>query len=231
MPAPTIPLNDKKAEPRKPISRRSGSSLVAVISGLWLALRQEASASPSPAPDRSGPLTLINSPPVAAAASPVVAIPGGVGVLRRLVTIDLPRLLSRRLPRPVTELAVGIGVTALFIGIRLAISPLLGEVAPFALGITAVVLAALLGGWRSGLVSMVLGTALIWYLVLPPHRSFALEGPARQETAVGTCTKGSSLASAIPREVRPGAERNRRQLLGMPSREGPPHRTIQTVPA
>src|SRR4028118_2043656 len=95
----------------------------------------------------------------------------GVG-LRRLVTIDLPRRLSRRLPRPVTELAVGAAVTAFFIGVRLAISPLLGEVAPFALGIIAVVIAALLGGWRSGAVSMVLGTGLIWFPVLPPYRSF-----------------------------------------------------------
>ncbi|HEY0131360.1 MAG TPA: hypothetical protein VGB57_08135, partial [Allosphingosinicella sp.] len=63
--------------------------------------------------------------------------------MRRLVTIDLPRLLSRRLPRPVTELAVGIGITAIFVGLRLAIAPLVGDAAPFALSIIAVLLAAL----------------------------------------------------------------------------------------
>jgi two-component sensor histidine kinase len=98
--------------------------------------------------------------------------------LKRLVTIDLPRRLSRRLPKPVTELAVGIGVTAFFVGLRLAITPLIGEVAPFALSVIAVVLAALIGGWRSGLVSMVLGATLIWYLILPPQGSFALQSPA-----------------------------------------------------
>ncbi|MGA9583241.1 MAG: histidine kinase dimerization/phosphoacceptor domain -containing protein [Allosphingosinicella sp.] len=134
--------------------------------------------------------------------------------MRRLVTIDLPRLLSRRLPRPVTELAVGVGVTALFIAVRLAASPLLGEVAPFALGITAVVLAALLGGWRSGLVSMVLGTALIWYLVLPPHRSFALEEARTvMSLIVGTFTEGTILLALglYQREVQAGQlERTRR---------------------
>ncbi|HEX8623513.1 MAG TPA: histidine kinase dimerization/phosphoacceptor domain -containing protein [Allosphingosinicella sp.] len=95
--------------------------------------------------------------------------------MRRLVTIDLPRRLSRRLPRPVTELAVGVGITAVFVGLRLALTPLVGEVAPFALSIIAVLLAALVGGWRAGLVSMALGTALIWYFLLPVQDSFALE--------------------------------------------------------
>jgi two-component sensor histidine kinase len=91
------------------------------------------------------------------------------------VTIDLPRRLSRRLPRPVTEVAVGVGITALFVGLRIVIAPLVGEAAPFALSVIAVLLAALVGGWRAGLVSMVLGTALIWYFILPVQRSFALE--------------------------------------------------------
>jgi two-component sensor histidine kinase len=134
--------------------------------------------------------------------------------LRRLVTIDLPRLLSRRLPRPVTELVVGVGVTAFFVGVRLAISPLLGEVAPFALGIVAVVLAALLGGWRSGLVSMALGTALIWFLVLPPYRSFAIESASTALIlAAGTFTEGIILVALglYQREVRAGQlERVRR---------------------
>ena len=134
--------------------------------------------------------------------------------MRRLVTIDLPRLLSRRLPRPVTELAVGIGVTAFFVGLRLAISPLLGEVAPFALGIIAVVIASLLGGWRSGLVSLVLGTMLIWYLVLPPVGSFALENAATAlALAAGAFTEGVILLALglYQREVRSGQlERARR---------------------
>ncbi|MEO7178151.1 MAG: histidine kinase dimerization/phosphoacceptor domain -containing protein [Allosphingosinicella sp.] len=134
--------------------------------------------------------------------------------MRRLVTIDLPRLFSRRLPKPVTELAVGIGMTALFVGARVAISPLLGEVAPFALGIVAVVIAALLGGWRSGLVSMVLGTALIWFLVLPPYGSFRLEtGATALSLGAGAFTEGVILLALglYQREVKAGQlERVRR---------------------
>ncbi|HEX9947732.1 MAG TPA: histidine kinase dimerization/phosphoacceptor domain -containing protein [Allosphingosinicella sp.] len=134
--------------------------------------------------------------------------------MQRLVTIDLPRRLSRRLPRPVTELAVGLGVTAFFVALRLALSPLLGEVAPFALAIVAVVIAALVGGWRAGLVSMVLGTGLIWYLVLPPYRSFELETASAALTlAAGTFTEGVILLALglYQREVRAGQlERARR---------------------
>ena len=133
--------------------------------------------------------------------------------MRRLVTIDLPRRLSRRLPKPVTEVAVGVGVTALFVGARLAMSPLLGEVAPFALGIIAVVLAALLGGWRSGLVSMLLGTGLIWFLILPPERSFELETTSALTLAVGVFTEAVILLALglYQREVRAGElERARR---------------------
>ena len=128
--------------------------------------------------------------------------------------IDLPRRLSRRLPRPVTELAVGIAATAFFVGVRLALAPLLGGVAPFALGIIAVVIAALIGGWRSGFVSMVLGTGLIWFLVLPPQFSFELESAATaMSLAAGTFTESVILLALglYQREVRAGQlERVRR---------------------
>lgn len=113
-----------------------------------------------------------------------------------------------------TETAVGVGATALFVGARLALAPLLGEVAPFALGIVAVVIAALIGGWRSGLVSMALGTGLIWFLVLPPQGSFELESAATaMSLAAGIFTEGVILLALgiYQYEVRAGQmERTRR---------------------
>lgn len=123
-----------------------------------------------------------------------------------------------------TELAVGIGITAIFVGLRIAISPFVGEVAPFALSIIAVVLAALVGGWRAGLVSMVLGTALIWYLILPVRGSFALEDPRAALTlCAGLLTEGVIVLALglYQREVRAGQlERTRRiNFLGHALRE------------
>jgi len=144
--------------------------------------------------------------------------------LRRLVTIDLPRLLARRLPRPVTELVVGAGITAIFVGLRILLSPFVGEVAPFALSIIAVVLAALVGGWRAGLVSMVLGTSLIWYFVLPVRWSFALEdGRTALILCAGLITEAVIVLALglYQREVRAGQlERARRiNFLGHALRE------------
>ncbi len=123
-----------------------------------------------------------------------------------------------------TEVAVGVGVTALFVGARLALWPLLGEVAPFALGIVAVVIAALLGGWRSGLVSMVLGAGLLWYFVLPPQFSFELQTTAAALTlGAGLFTEAVILLALglYQREVRAGEiERARRiNFLGHALRE------------
>lgn len=134
--------------------------------------------------------------------------------MKRLVTIDLPRRLSRRLPRPVTELVVGLVVTALFVAVRIALTPLIGEVAPFALSIIAVVVAALIGGWRAGMVSMAMGTVVIWYFVLPPYGSFELQAPATALTlAAGMLTEAIILLALglYQREVRAGQlERTRR---------------------
>lgn len=134
--------------------------------------------------------------------------------MKRLVSIDLPRRWSRRLPKPVTELVVGIGVTAFFVAIRIALTPLIGEVAPFALSIIAVVLAALIGGWRAGLVSMVVGSLLIWFFVLPPQRSFELQTAGTALVlAAGTLTEAIILVAlgVYQREVRAGQlERLRR---------------------
>lgn len=144
--------------------------------------------------------------------------------MKRLIAIDLPRRFSRRLPRPVTELLVGVGVTAFFVGLRLALTPVVGEVAPFALSVIAVLLAALVGGWRAGLVSMVMGTLLIWYFLLPVQRSFELASAATGLVlAAGVLTEGVIvLALALyQREVRAGQlERTRRiNFLGHALRE------------
>ena len=144
--------------------------------------------------------------------------------MQRLVTIDLPRRLSRRLPKPVTELAVGVGITAIFVGLRIAVAPLVGEVAPFALSIIAVVLAALVGGWRAGLVSMVLGTVLIWFFVLPVQRSFVLADTRSILTlAAGLLTELVILLALglYQREVRAGQRERARRInfLGHALRE------------
>lgn len=144
--------------------------------------------------------------------------------MRRLVTIDLPRRLSRRLPRIVTEILVGGAVTAILVFVRILLEPLAENFAPFALVFLAVVVATLVAGWRSGLVAILLGQGLIWYFVLPVRGSFALASPdlgygLALSTSVQLLILGA--LALYQREVRAGQiERTRRiNFLGHALRE------------
>ncbi|NUT01433.1 MAG: sensor histidine kinase [Sphingomonas sp.] len=49
-----------------------------------------------------------------------------------------------------------------------------GDRAPYALNFLAVVLAALLAGWRSGLLALVIGQMLTWFAIVPPYFSIGV---------------------------------------------------------
>ena len=127
------------------------------------------------------------------------------------------------LPRPVTEVLTGIVISGTFVGLRLAMAPLLGNIAPFSLAFLGMVLATLIAGWRSGLVAIVIGVAFIWYLVLQPHGN---DGPPPDPVAslVAACITAGLILLALAlyqREVRAGEiDRQRRiHFLGHALRE------------
>jgi two-component sensor histidine kinase len=146
-----------------------------------------------------------------------------MGALRRIVRLDLPRRLGRLLPRPLTEALTGIVFTAALVGLRVAMTPMVGDVAPFALALLAMVLATLVAGWRAGLVAIVLGVAAIWYFVLEPRHDLGL-APAAGLSLVFACGTAGLILLALglyQREVRAGElERARRiNFLGHALRE------------
>jgi two-component sensor histidine kinase len=112
-----------------------------------------------------------------------------------------------------TEALTGLVIAGAFVGLRLAMTPVVGDIAPFALAILAMVLATLVSGWRSGFVSIALGIGLIWYFVLEPRRSFGLSPATATSLAFVIVTAGLILIalSLYQREVRIGGiERARR---------------------
>jgi two-component sensor histidine kinase len=133
--------------------------------------------------------------------------------LRRIVRLDLPRRLGSHLPRPLTEALTGIVIAGALVGLRLAMTPVVGDVAPFSLALLAMVLAALVAGWRSGLVSILIGVALIWYFVLEPRHSFGAP-PATLTALAFVIVTAALILLALhlyQREVRSGElERARR---------------------
>ncbi|MDB5693836.1 MAG: hypothetical protein JWO81_2899 [Alphaproteobacteria bacterium] len=133
--------------------------------------------------------------------------------MRRIVRLDLPRRLGRHLPRSLTEALTGIVIAAALVGLRLAMTPVVGDAAPFALPLLAMVLATLVAGWRSGLVAILLGGGVIWYFVLEPRHSFGLPTAASLSLVFAGVTAALILLalSLYQREVRAGElERARR---------------------
>jgi two-component sensor histidine kinase len=146
------------------------------------------------------------------------------GKVRRIITTNLPQRLARLLPRWLTEILVGVGITAAFGALRLLAMPWLGDRAPFAMAYLATVLAALVGGWRSGAVSLVLGALLIWYFVIPDQGSFLISSPQWGYALLLSFVSEAFILAALAlyqREVRVGeVERVRRiNFLGHALRE------------
>jgi two-component sensor histidine kinase len=144
--------------------------------------------------------------------------------LRRLVRIDLPRRLARTLPRPLTELVVGLAIAAGLVLARAGLFGLLDSRTPFALAYLAVVLATLIAGWRSGLVALATGQLLIWFFLVPFQGSFRIETAADGwGLALTTATQAVILFALYlyQREVARGElERQRRiNFLGHALRE------------
>lgn len=65
------------------------------------------------------------------------------------------------------------------LAVRIPLAPWAGDRAPYALVFLAVVIAAVLAGWRSGLVALIVGQLATWYVIVPPVYSFALPDPER----------------------------------------------------
>lgn len=89
--------------------------------------------------------------------------------IKKILRSRLPERFAGKLPPLLVEVAVGVGLTVLLAAFRLAVIPWTGEAAPYAFVFVAIVSAAVLAGWRSGLIALILGQALIWIFVMEPN--------------------------------------------------------------
>jgi two-component sensor histidine kinase len=95
----------------------------------------------------------------------------GSGVIKRIFRSRLPDRLKGRVTPWVVELFVGLLITLIMTGARLALMPVLHQQAPYAFIFLGVVIAAVLAGWRSGLIALVTGQVLTWYAIVEPQWS------------------------------------------------------------
>jgi two-component sensor histidine kinase len=124
----------------------------------------------------------------------------------------------------VTEFLVAGVITAAFVALRVVAQPWVGDLAPFSMAYLATVLSALLGGWRSGAVSLGLGILMVWYFILPPVGSFDITQQTGALSLVIATVSQLIILTALglyQREVRAGeVERLRRiNFLGHALRE------------
>ena len=89
-------------------------------------------------------------------------------MIRRLSELDIPQLLAPAVPRWASELATAVVFVGVASVVRAGIDLLVPGVVPFILLFPALLGATLLSGWRAGLATLVLGSALAWRHVLAP---------------------------------------------------------------
>ena len=92
--------------------------------------------------------------------------------IKKILHSRLPQRFAHRIPPLLVELVAGVGAALLMLALRMPLSEIAGDRAPYALNFLAVVLACVLAGWRSGLVALALGQLLTWYIIVPYHWDF-----------------------------------------------------------
>jgi two-component sensor histidine kinase len=85
--------------------------------------------------------------------------------MRKIIRSRLPERFADWVPPPLIELGVGVAGAILFLLLRMALTPLAGDRAPYAFVFLGILIACLLAGWRSGIVALITGQALTWLFV------------------------------------------------------------------
>jgi two-component system, sensor histidine kinase PdtaS len=88
--------------------------------------------------------------------------------IRTILRSRLPERLAGRFPPALVELVVGLIVPVACVGLRFALTPIAGDRAPYAFNFAAIVIAAVLAGWRSGALALVFGQFLTWQIIVTP---------------------------------------------------------------
>jgi two-component sensor histidine kinase len=115
-------------------------------------------------------------------------------------------------PPIAVELVVGVALGMVGVAVRTALTPALGDIAPYALNFVAMTLAAVIGGWRAGFVALITGQLLAWFAIVSPT-DVPTKVPA---LVVATLTEFMLLAiiALYQREVDKGTqERDQRMSL------------------
>ena len=136
--------------------------------------------------------------------------------MRKILRSRLPERFAHRVPPIAVEIAIGLGVAVVMVAARASLYGVAGDRAPYALNFLAVVAAAVLAGWRSGLIALVVGQSLIWDLIVTPDSALGVASDRVGAAIISTASQGLILLviGLYQREVDKGtAEREQRLAL------------------
>ena len=103
-----------------------------------------------------------------------------VGVrIRKILRSRLPERWADHVPPLLVEVGIGAVVALGFLALRVALTPVAGDRAPYAFVFLSVVAACVLAGWRSGLVALVVGQLLAWQFVVISGQAVTVSEPVR----------------------------------------------------
>lgn len=88
--------------------------------------------------------------------------------MKRILRSRLPERFAERVPPLVVEVLVGVAMPVVMTLLRMTAVPWTADRAPYALVFVAVVGATVLAGWRSGVLAVIVGQLLTWYLIVDP---------------------------------------------------------------
>jgi two-component sensor histidine kinase len=100
--------------------------------------------------------------------------------------IALLERMTRRTDGLLTDLIGVFAAIGFAVAGRLLINMLAPGVLPYSLTFPAVMIATLFAGGRSGVVAVLVCQLLVWYFVLPPQRSFAINFPEAISLSIST---------------------------------------------
>jgi two-component sensor histidine kinase len=149
---------------------------------------------------------------------------GALKTLKKILRSRLPERLAHRIPPPLVEIGIGLLAALLFLGVRMATTSFAGDRAPYAFVFLAIVIAAVLAGWRSGAVTLIAGQILAWTVIAArPLESVANDNDRLGALVIATFSEAVILLiiALYQREVAKNAlERERRmELLDQARRE------------
>ena len=120
------------------------------------------------------------------------------------------------MPPLLVEIGVGVLSALLFLGLRVAATPVAGDRAPYAFVFLSIVAACVLAGWRSGLVALILGQFLTWVLVVESSLAIAVPEPVQLLSGLVIATASQLLILTVialyQREVARTMEAQEREM-------------------